>query len=179
MDESYLYSTDGSYYYTSTSDPAAAAAALAVIMAILLPIIIISYVVHALFLGMIFKKAGQPAWQAWVPFLNVWKTFEIGDQKGWLSLLYLIPFVNLVAVVIQYIAMYKIGLKLQKEGWFVLLAIFIPTVWLIWLAVDKSTWEGANAPVSAASTTETPSAEPVAEKTDDTAPPTPPQNLVQ
>lgn len=182
MDESYLYSTDGSYYYTSTGDPAAAAAALAVIMAILLPIIIISYVVHALFLGMIFKKAGQPAWQAWVPFLNVWKTFEIGEQKGWLSLLYLVPFVNIVAVVIQYIAMYKIGLKLQKEGWFVLLAIFVPTVWLIWLAVDKSTWEGAvaasPAPAEAQPTTEAP-AESTTEQTEDTPPPTPPQNLVQ
>lgn len=172
MDESYLYST-GDSYYTTTGDPAAAVAVMAAMFAILLPIIVISYVVHALFLGMIFKKAGEEQWKAWVPFLNVWKTFELGDQKGWLSLLYLIPFVNIIAVVIQYIAMYKIGLKLQKEGWFILLAIFVPTVWLIWLAVDKSTWQGAAAVVS------TTPATPTAPEAEEPKAPTPPQNLVQ
>lgn len=38
------------------------------------------------------------------------------------------------------IGMYNIGLKLGKSSSFVLLAIFLPLVWLIWLAVDKSTW---------------------------------------
>jgi hypothetical protein len=40
----------------------------------------------------------------------------------------------------MYIAMYHIGKKLGKDGVFVLLAIFLPIVWLIWLAVDKSKW---------------------------------------
>lgn len=144
MDESYLYTTDPSIYET-TADPATAAAAAAVMMAVLLPIIIISYVVQAIFLGMIFKKAGEPAWKAWVPFLNTWKMLEIGGQKGWISLLLFVPIVQLVAIVFYYIAAYRIGLSLQKEGWFVLLAIFVPFVWLIWLAVDKSTWQGAKA----------------------------------
>ena len=43
----------------------------------------------------------------------------------------------------MYIAMYNIGLKLGKEGIFVLLAIFLSPVWLTWLAVDKSVWNDA------------------------------------
>ena len=70
---------------------------------------------------------------------------ELGNQPGWWVLLSFIPFVNIAAVIFMYIAMYHIGLKLQKEGWFVLLAIFVPIVWLIWLALDKSTWEGREA----------------------------------
>ena len=57
--------------------------------------------------------------------------------------------------------MYKIGLKLGKEGAFVLLAIFLPIVWLIWLAVDKSTWKGASLP-GTAPTTPQPGAQPPA-----------------
>lgn len=95
---------------------------------------------------MIFKKAGVPAWKAWVPIYSTWVMLELGDQPGWWVLLNFVPFVNLVALVFMYIAMYNIGLKLQKEGWFVILAIFLPIVWLIWLALDKSTWQGSAAP---------------------------------
>jgi len=43
----------------------------------------------------------------------------------------------------MYIAMYNISLKFGKESTFVLWAIFLPIVWLIWLAVDKSVWNNA------------------------------------
>lgn len=108
--------------------------------------LIIIYVVYAIFLGMIFKKAGVESWKAWVPVYNNWKMLEIGKQPGWWAILAFVPIVNIVAVVFTVIAMYHIGLSLQKEGWFVLLGIFIPIVWVIWLAVDKSTWEGQPAP---------------------------------
>lgn len=123
---------------TSTMSSADAAAAFLVFMGIFAVIAIVSYVVYALFLGMIFKKAGIDSWKAWVPVYNTWLMYEMGDQPGWWSILAFIPFVNIVAVVFMYIAMYKIGLKFGKEGVFVLLAIFLPIVWLIWLAVDKT-----------------------------------------
>lgn len=103
--------------------------------------ILIAYVIHAIFLGMIFKKAGVESWKAWVPVYNSWVLLEIGKQPGWWALLMFVPIVQIAAIVFFYIAMYQIGLSLQKEGWFVLLAIFIPTVWVIWLALDSSTWQ--------------------------------------
>ncbi len=128
---------------TSNVDPAAAAAFGLAFLLVVFVFIVIVYVVNAIFLGMIFKKAGVPAWKAWVPFYNTWIMLELGDQPGFWAVLAIIPVINIASAVFIIMAMYKIGLKLGKEGAFVLLAIFLPIVWLIWLAVDKSTWKGA------------------------------------
>ena len=80
---------------------------------------------------------------AWVPFYNHWTLLELGNQKGFWAVLIIVPIVNIASTVFTYIAMYHIGLKLGKDGAFVLWAIFLPLVWYIWLAVDDSTWEKA------------------------------------
>ncbi|MBC7565320.1 signal peptidase I [Candidatus Saccharibacteria bacterium] len=143
---SYGYTT----YTTSSSsndlDPAAAAAL--IVFGIIT--FIIAYVVSAILLGRIFKKAGVPTWMAWVPVYNSWKMLEIGGQNGFWAVLALIPIVNYVSIVFVFIAMYNIGLKLGKSGAFVVLGIFLPLVWMIWLAVDSSTWnESLGAPSKA------------------------------
>lgn len=136
------------YTYTTTSssssvDPAAAAGA----FVFFLIFAAAAYVLTALFLGRIFKKAGVPAWVAWVPFYNSWKLLEIGGQQGFWAILAILPVVQIVSAIFMYIAMYNIGLKLGKPGAFVVLGIFLPIVWLIWLAVDNSTWnESLGAP---------------------------------
>lgn len=135
--------------YNNALDPAATAAFIATFGLFAL----IGYVVQAIFLGMIFKKAGVESWKAWVPLYNVWVFLELGGQKGWISLLFLLAWVPvlgiipaIVAFVFTCVAAYRIGLNLGKEGVFVLLYIFVTIVWLIWLAVDKSTWKGVAAP---------------------------------
>lgn len=137
------YDYDYSSYYTTTTstDTATAAAAAAALIVIWLIFAAITYVVVSIFLMRIFKKAGVPQWAAWVPIYNSWKLLEIGGQQGFWAILAIIPIVNIASAIFMYIAMYNIGLKLGKEGIFVLLAIFLPIVWLIWLAVDKSTWD--------------------------------------
>lgn len=139
-------------YTTTTSDglTASSAAGLAwltggFIMTMIVMAVII-YVINAIFLGKIFKKAGVESWIAWVPFYNTWKMLEIGGQKGAYIFFVLIPFVgSLIFTVFSIIAMYNIGLKLGKSGAFVLLAIFLPIVWVIWLAIDDSKWnDGSN-----------------------------------
>lgn len=118
-----------------------------VFLAILFPVLIILslaiYIFGSIFLGLIFKKAGVPAWKAWVPVYNNWITLELGDQKGYWAVLAFIPIVNLVSSVFMYISFYHIGKKLGKTGEFFILAFFLPVVWLIWLAVDRSTWQSA------------------------------------
>jgi len=122
------------------------------------------YVINAILLGRIFKKAGEPAWIAWVPFYNSWKMLEIGNQQGFWAVLAIIPIVNFVSAVFLYIAMYNIGLKLGKSGAFVVLGIFLPLVWIIWLAVDSSTWNESAAPsaVNPTDPTQTPPTPPIA-----------------
>jgi hypothetical protein len=122
-----------------------------------------AYAFIAYLLSRIFKKAGVAQWKAWVPVYSQWTMLELGGQKGWWSLLYCAGFLSLLPLglnetsmvifnlltfllnvtgsVFMYMAMYKIGLKLDKEGYFVLWAIFLPIVWYIWLAFDDSRWE--------------------------------------
>lgn len=136
----YDYSNNA-YTNTSMSD-AATAGIMIYVFLFAFVLIVISYIISAYLLGRIFKKAGIKSWKAWVPVYNNWIMLEMGDQKGFWAVLAFVPIVNIVSMVFMYIAMYHIGLKLHKEGAFVLLAIFLPIVWFIWLAVDSSTWEG-------------------------------------
>ena len=132
-----------SYTTTSTSSNLDDGTSAAVYLAVLLFTLIftaIAYVIGALLLGRIFKKAGVPTWIAWVPFYNNYKLLEIGGQPGYWAILAIIPVVNIASAIFMYIAMYNIGLKLGKSGTFILWAIFFPIVWSVWLAVDASVW---------------------------------------
>lgn len=175
------YSYDDSYYYSSPSyssgDASLAAGVVLVMFLIWFVVFVGVYVVTALCLMKIFKKAGvKDAWAAWVPFYNSWKLLEIGGQQGFWAVLAIIPVVNIASAIFMYIAMYHIGKKLGKSDTFVLWAIFLPVVWLIWLAVDQSTWNDANSsapsldPGARGGGDQTPPAAPTAGPT----PPTPP-----
>lgn len=161
-----------SYQNVQTSDAAVAAAAVGMFVFILIGTII-GYVLNAFLLSRIFKKAGIEPWKAWVPIYNSWVMLELGEQKGWWAVLLLVPFVNFVALVFLIIAEYNIGLKFGKEGVFVLLAIFLPIVWLAWLAFDKSTWKGATPVLATAGTAPVQPTEATTPR--NTQPPVPPQ----
>jgi hypothetical protein len=136
------YHSDYSYDYTYTSDAAATLApgVIAVIILVWFVVFAAIYALHAFLLGRIFKKAGLAQWIAWVPFYNTWKLLELGGQPGFWAVLAIIPVVNYVSAVFIYIAMYHIGLKLGKDGVWVVLGIFLPTVWMAILAFDSSKW---------------------------------------
>lgn len=132
----YTYSTGA----TRLDDETTAAVAGAFFFVFFIALVVI-YIITAIFLGKIFKKAGLASWPAWVPIYNTWKLLEIGGQPGFWAALGLITPINIVTTVFTYIAMYHVGKKLGKSGNFVLLAIFLPVVWVIWLATDKSVWD--------------------------------------
>lgn len=127
--------------------------------------LILTYVVYSYLLSRIFNKAGVPGWKAWVPVYSTWATLELGGKDGRWSLLMLAPLAvslipitqdgsmvglllsilafiaSLAGVVFLYIAMHNIGVRFGKEEYFILWAIFLPIVWYVWLAFDKSTWQ--------------------------------------
>lgn len=136
-----------SSYYSqdiSAADSAAYAGAAMVFMVIAFVIVAIAYIVTALLLGRIFKKAGVESWKAWVPIYNNWTLLELGGQKGYWAVLAFIPIINIASVIFMFIAMYHIGLGFGKESIFVLLAILLPLVWYIWLAFDSSVWKDSH-----------------------------------
>lgn len=134
-----MYSYDN--YQNMPSDAVAASIILSFLMFLLI-MAFAAYAVTSWLSGRIFKKAGVEQWIAWVPVYNTWKLLEIGGQQGFWAVLGLIPIVNIVSAVFIYIAMFNIGKRLGKEDWFVLVAILLPLVWLIWLAFDDSKWHG-------------------------------------
>lgn len=145
---------DSAYQSSSASsaDAALAGGIFLVTILVTLVFIIIFYVIYSIFLGMVFKKAGIEAWKAWVPIYNNWVLLEMGGQKGWIALLTLIPGGSLVTAVFMYIAMYHIAIAFGKDAMlFIILAIFAPIIWVIWLGVDKTAvWNAALAkPVNA------------------------------
>jgi len=158
---------DYSYYSGDyNSETALALSAGVMVFAILFAIAM--YVLNSIMLGKIFSKAGIEGWKAWVPVYNNWIMLELGGQKGYWAVVMLIPFVGIIGAIFMYIAMYYISLGFGKESIFVLLAIFLPVVWLIWLAVDGSKWkpviavEPSAAPVKTHTKKNQPPKEPVA-----------------
>ena len=138
-----------SYY----NDSGAAAAALFGIFAVSFIFLIAAYVLTSLFLMKIFEKAGvQGKWRAWVPVYNSMIFLKLGDLSPWLILyafgatllLSWVPvigqIIGIAAFALMVLAAYRVGQKLQKEGAWVVLYIFLSIVWLGVLAFDKSRW---------------------------------------
>ncbi|WP_460776320.1 large exoprotein [Microbacterium sp. GXF7504] len=154
-------------YYDDGSG-AAFLAFLLILIPILLITALISYVISAFLLMRIFDKAGvQGKWRAWVPVYN-WLVFsKLGDFSPWVALgvvlgaavLSQVPVIGWLLVLVEY-AMYiviawRVGQKLDKE-WYFLLLWLIPglgaLIWLAILAFDSSRWNSAIRPAPWAST---------------------------
>jgi len=48
----------------------------------------------------VFSKAGQPGWAAIIPIYNLYVMCKVAGRPGWWLLLMLIPFVNLIILII-------------------------------------------------------------------------------
>lgn len=124
------------------------------------------YALYSWFYMKIFEKAGvQGKWRAWVPVYSTMIFYKLGDLSPWL-VLYLIgggiigsiipllgwflilPLIGIAARVIDLIAAWRVGLKLQKDAVWVVLYFFLPPVWLGINAFDKSRWNAGIQPAS-------------------------------
>lgn len=140
--------------YSDYSDYSGATAGiLAATIGVSLLFAVIAYVLTSFFLMKVFEKAGvQGKWRAWIPVYNSMIFLKLGDLSPWLILygvgasllLGWIPFLGqlviLAAGVLMILAAYRVGQKLQKEGAWVVLYIFLSIVWLGIMAFDKSRW---------------------------------------
>ena len=145
MDDS-LYELDtyssGLEYTTTSSIDTAQAAAIGIIAFIIGAVVaLFMYIIGAIFLGKVFKKAGVPAWQAWVPILNSWKMFELGGKPGFWAVLAIVPVLNIVSAIFGIIAMHNINLKLRYDAGMTVLAVLVPLVWLIVVGTSKHAWD--------------------------------------
>jgi hypothetical protein len=100
-------------------------------------LLVISWVLIAIPLSAVFRKAGIEPWKAWVPFYSTYTWLRLGGQSGhwvWLSL---VPCGSTVTAIMLYIGMFSTGKAFAKDSGFLVLGIFLPWVWLFILGFGR------------------------------------------
>lgn len=105
---------DYDYSYTTTGDPTTALIG-GVVGAVVGLLFIIA-------LWRVFSKAGRPGWWAIIPFVNSFQLVKIGGYSGWLFLLLLVPFVNIIVYIVVALGIAK---NFGKSGVFGFLGLVI------------------------------------------------------
>ena len=100
------------------ADQSALLGTLAVFGVIALVVAVISIVV----MWKLYAKAGQPGWASIVPIYNIYVLTKIAGRPGWWTVLLLIPFVNLVVLVIMSIDIAK---SFGKDAVFGVVGLFL------------------------------------------------------
>lgn len=112
----------------NSAGTAAGLAALAGMMIFFLIFALAMYVYTSLALQTIAKKTNtENAWMAWIPIINILLMLNIAKKPLWWFILCLIPLVNIVILIIVWMA---IAEARQKPNWWGILMI-VPVVNLI------------------------------------------------
>ena len=106
---------------------------------------LVGYVVGGLGLMGVFTKAGKPGWAAFVPIYNLIVLLEVVGRPLWWFVLFLIPGVNVIAMII---VMHDLSKSFGHEAGFTVGLVLLTVVftWILWLG--SSTYRG---PAAAAS----------------------------
>lgn len=112
------------------------------------------YVLSAIVLTKLFKKAGHPnPWAAWVPVYNGWVLMEIAGRPGWWALVGLaggISFIGVIAsigaFVLSILASIDLAKSFGKEGSFAALLILLPFIGYPMLAFGDAQYHGPAGP---------------------------------
>jgi hypothetical protein len=83
----------------------------------------------------IFTKAGKPGWASIIPIYNIFVMLDIAGKPGWWFLLMLIPFVN---IVIMILVIAGIAANFGKGGGFVAGMILLPIIFYPILAFGSA-----------------------------------------
>ncbi|GAB3400499.1 hypothetical protein GCM10027515_08370 [Schumannella luteola] len=91
------------------------------------------YVWLGLMLSKLFPHFGSEGWRGWVPVLNVAEILHIGGYSRLLVLLSLVPGGSVVVVIFTALSAHKIGQRLGKPTWYVVLAVVLLPLWAMLL----------------------------------------------
>ena len=108
-----------------------------VTFAIAMVFAIASYVVLAIGLAGVFRKAGIEPWKAWVPIYSTFIWLQLGGQNGHWIWATFVPGGSIVTSVFLYIGMHRTGKAFGKETGFLVLGIFLPWIWVLILGLGK------------------------------------------
>lgn len=120
----------------------AAAAGLAAFMGAYSFVVFIVAVLAIVAMWKIFTKAGKPGWASIIPIYNTIVLLEIVGRPVWWILLMLIPFVNIIILVILMLDLAK---SFGKGTGFAIGLIVLTTIFFLILGFDSSTYKGQGA----------------------------------
>lgn len=110
---------------TEPSPAANAMAAGSLVLGVALAVLVIAA------MWKVFAKAGEPGWAAIIPIYNVFVLLKIAGKPMWWFILLLIPFVNLIVVIMVAISLAK---NFGKGVGYALGLIFLPMIFYPMLA---------------------------------------------
>ncbi|HEX3069393.1 MAG TPA: DUF5684 domain-containing protein [Thermoanaerobaculia bacterium] len=124
---------------TSTTDtsavPSAAAAGMGIGMMIVWLAVVLLIVIS---LWKIFVKAGKPGWAAIVPIYNLIVILEIAGKPIWWFILMLIPLVNIIVLILVYIAFAR---NFGKGVGFAIGMVILPFIFFPMLAFSDARYQ--------------------------------------
>ena len=114
--------------------------------AVVLVAMLVGLVIQGLLLMGVFKKAGYPAWAAFVPIYNAVILCLIGGKAWWWVILLAIPLVGFILWIILAIA---IAERFGKGTGFGIGLAFLSIIFFPILGYGSATYQGAPAPATA------------------------------
>jgi hypothetical protein len=132
---------DYQYNYEYSGDmPAAAAGGVGLLAGgmflFILLIVAVVYVVMAISLMKIANRTNTP--NAWIPILNLILMLNVAQRPMWWLIFFLVPFINIVGIVLQFVIWVDIAKRLGKSAVMGILAALIPIIFMPYLAFSKS-----------------------------------------
>jgi hypothetical protein len=119
---------------SSSSEPADVVAGLVAFV-----ICIGVYLVYGWVMSRIHRKAGNPPWWGFVPFVNEYGLLKLSGREAWWLLLYLVPCVNIIPSIVIPLDVAK---SFGKDALFGIGIIFLPFVFFPVLAFGDARYVG-------------------------------------
>src|SRR4051812_2049634 len=101
---------------------------------------LISYLLYSFALFGVFKKAGEPVWQAFVPIWNLIVLIKVSGRPIWWIILFLIPIVNVVIAILVY---HGLSTSFGHGAGFTVGLVFLGIIFLYILGYDSKPYVGA------------------------------------
>jgi uncharacterized membrane protein YhaH (DUF805 family) len=97
-------------------------------------LIALGYVLYCFPLALVFKKAGETPWTAFIPILNIFVLCKTAGRPGWWVILYFIPIVGFIVSIVVY---YDVAQAFEHGAGFTIGLVLLPWVFLFILAMGK------------------------------------------
>ena len=88
----------------------------------------------------IFTKAGQPGWASIIPFYNLYILLKVVGRPAWWLIMFLIPFVNIVFLIIVYVDLAK---AFGKGAGYAVGMLLLPFIFFPILGFGSATYQGS------------------------------------